>query len=509
MRLSKPRQAAIAALTAAVLIGVTACTGTPTAPASSSADADATLVYGVIGTATDTTTPWSLTGSLSTQMIHTELYDGLTVSQPDGTTAMALAESMTPNADLTEWTVKLRQGVKLHDGSTFTSDDVIDSIKRLLDSDPKLPGAKLISFVDESKLVKVDDTTLTIGLTSPYALLPDIFANIRLLMAHWNADGTPVGTGPFVVQSFTANQQAQLVRFDDYWGQKPGFKNLTVQYFQSQDAITNALRGGQIDVAATVPFTDVSSLKSTPGINLLASDTNQAPTISFRVDAPPFNDPRVVQALKLLVDRDQIVSNAYGGYATVANDWFGPGTGCPDPDVAQRQYNVDEAKKLLAEAGQSNLSFTLVTDNGFAGMLEMAQLFSQEAAKAGVTIKVSNPQPAEFLASWGKWPAYLGLISGNYASVSQNYYLPGQSNNSVHFDNADYNKLYAQMITTADQKARCAIVNQMQQIDYEFNGSIIPAYQQTIIAYRDGVNGLQKDLYGRASYQFGGVTVTK
>ncbi|WP_067245657.1 ABC transporter substrate-binding protein [Microbacterium resistens] len=507
MNTSRRRLAAVAA-SASVLLGLTACSPAAQTASGGAPTADGTLVYGVIGTASDDLSPWSMTSSTSTQMLHYELYDTLTASKPDGTTVMALAESMTPNADATEWTVKLRPDIALHDGGTFTSDDVIESLTRLLDSDPKLPGAKLIPFVDKNRLTKVDDLTLTIGLTSSFALLPDIFANLRLLMAHWDGD-EPVGTGAFTVDSFTANEQAKLVRFDDYWGTKPGFENLTIQYFASQEAITNALRGGQIDVAASVPFTDVPSLESAGGITILTSESNQAPTISFRVDTAPFDDPRVVQALKLLVDRDKIVTNAYGGYADVGNDWFGPGAGCPAPDVAQRTYDVEAAKKLLAEAGHPDLSFELTTDGGYGGMMESAQLFAQDAAEAGVTVTINKLDNASFLAKWGEWPAFMGIIGGNYASVSANYYLPEQSNNSTHFDNADYTSLYTTLVSTTDEAERCSTVNAMQTIDYEYQGSIIPAWPQTLVAHRDTVTGLQPDLYSRSSYLFGGVTVSK
>ncbi|TYL22925.1 ABC transporter substrate-binding protein, partial [Streptococcus pyogenes] len=135
-------------------------------------------------------------------------------------------------------------------------------------------------------------------------------------------DGSVVGTGPFKLDSFTPGQEARLTRFDDYWGEKPGFDKLRIIGFRDQQAVTNALRGGQIDVAYSVPYTDVPALTKDPKLKTGVSGTTTYPMIAVRVDTPPFNDQKVLEALKLVVDRQQIVDNAFGGFGMIANDYL-------------------------------------------------------------------------------------------------------------------------------------------------------------------------------------------
>ncbi len=134
---------------------------------------------------------------------------------------------------------------------------MIDSVAHVLDPKTAASGATLIDFIDPAKIEKKSDHTVVFTLKRPVGIVPETFANPRLLMRGLDDKGRPVGTGPFVIDSFVPGQQALLHRFDAYWGEKPGFTNLRIVSFQEQEAITNALLGRQIDVAYSVPFTDV------------------------------------------------------------------------------------------------------------------------------------------------------------------------------------------------------------------------------------------------------------
>ena len=281
-----------------------------------------------------------------------------------------------------------------------------------------------------------------------------------------------------------------------------------MSFFMEQQAITNALLGGQIDVAYSVPFTDVGTLESTEGVGLLVSDSASYMTIAMRTDTEPFSDPRVREALRLTADRDEIVQNAFGGYATAGNDFYDKKSDCPTPEGAVRSQDIDRAKQLLAEAGQENLQLELVTDGAFPGMYEAAQLFASQAAKAGVTITVKKLDVATFLDKWGEWPFVVAYASGPYLQVVQTHLLPGGEENTAHIDDAELNALADELFAAPDEVEQCRIITQMQQIEFDRGGYIVPVYSQWITAYRsDRVVGLQEDLFGRAAFQFAGVTL--
>ena len=476
------------------------------APATGGASGD-TLTLGMVGNTKDEQQPYSAQNSVSSQAVYHQLYDGLTRFDGSGAVQYELAESMTANDAHDVWTIALRQGVTLHNGEEFIADDVIDSLEYMLDPENAYAPSSQLAFIDPDGLKKLDDYTVELTLAEPYGPVPDAFADDRMAMRSVRGASAeePVGTGPFTLDSFTPGQQAQLTRFDDYWGEQPEFENLTIQFFQEQPAITNALRGGQIDVAYSVPFTDVETLADEEGINVLASESASYLLIELNTATEPFDDPRVREALRLVVDREQIKENAYGGYATVANDYIGNNSACAPPDVPQRTQNLERARELLAEAGVEDLSFELVTDAAFPGMMETGQLFAQQAAAAGVTVEVRKLDVATFLNRWLEWPALIGFTSNPYLVTATNHFLPGGEENATNFDDAEYNEIAAQLYAATDPAEQCSFVAELQAIEWDRGGDIVPTYSQVVTAYRDGVTGLREDLYGRTSYQFDGV----
>lgn len=467
------------------------------------------LVLGVIGNSKDMVQPYSPTSSASASSLYAQLYDNLTSYDSSGAVVMRLAESMTPNATLDVWTVKLRPNVKRHDGKPFTAADVIASVKYMMDKANNFIVSSQIDFVDPEKLRKVDDLTVEFTLNRPYGLFANAFADNDIRMRAIGDDGSVVGTGPFTLDSFTPGQEARLTRFDDYWGEKPGFDKLRIIGFRDQQAVTNALRGGQIDIAYSVPYTDVPALTQDPKLKTVLSGTTSYPMLAVRVDLEPFNDPKVLEALKLVVDRQQIVDNAFGGYATIANDYLGNNTACPAPDVPQRVQDIEKAKQLLAEAGKSDLQLELVTDGAFAGMLEMAQLYAQQAAQAGINIKVKRLDPASFLNRWREWPFLVSFTSGPYETATLAALKPDQGENATHFNDAEYNELAKRLEGTGDLAEQCKLITEMQAVEYKRSGDIVAAYPQSVTVYRDTVSGLKPDLYGRTPFLYGGVTVNK
>lgn len=500
------RSWAAAAAAALMVVPLAACAPSTGNAEGSSADR---LTIGMVGSSTDQVQPYMQQGSVSAAALYRQVYEGLTTTDSSGEVQFELAESMTPNDTLDVWTVTLREGVTTHAGEPFTAEDAVESIEWMVDPDNAWAFATQIGFVDPEGLTVLDDRTFEMRLNQPYGPVPDAFAMDRILMRSVTgaSEDQPAGTGPFTVDSFTAGQEAQLSRFDEYWGDPAGVEQVTFSFFQDQQAVTNALRGGQIDVAHGIPFTDVSSLDGENGISLLVSETASYPLMSMNMTAEPFDDPRVREAMRLIVDREAIVENAFGGYATVANDFIGKNTSCTPPDVPQREQDIERARRLLAEAGAEGVEVELVTDGAFPGMMEMAQLFAQDAAQAGVTVNVKKLDVATFLNRWLDWPFHIGFTSSPYLLTATSHFLPGGSENSTHMDDAEYNELADQLYRTADPEEQCDFVAQMQAIEHERGGDIVPVFGNDIVAYHANVHGLQEDLYGRSAFTLEGVTL--
>lgn len=496
-----------AALVFALGGGLAACappdSGTPTG-----SNEGGTLTIGMAGNSSETLDPHITNAASSDLLRAAQLYDGLTRLTRDGAVEMALAESMEPNEDSTMWTITLRADVPMHDGSTLTSDDAIASIKRVLDPANSARGAKLISFIKPDGIEKIDDLTFTITLDAPYGPFRDVWASNYLRIAKADFDpANPVGTGPFKYESFTPGQSSTFVRFDEYWDGAPLVDEVDVIGFADTDAAINALRGGQIDIAYQVPLAQAANLESTDGINILESESGMYLPIVMRTDQPPFDDERVREAMKLIVDREQMVTSALAGYGRVANDYISGFGSCPAVDLPQREQDMERAKELLAEAGASDLEFDLATTPGTAGMVDSAVIFAEQAKEAGVTVNVNQYDEATYLANYTEWTAAVDFYSSPYLELIPQTLLPGGSGNAGHWDDPEFIATANELYATSDPDAQCALIDELKTIEYERGPNVVWGWVNVLNAYRDNVTGLQQDVTGKAPFYLTEVTV--
>ncbi|MHA3724994.1 ABC transporter substrate-binding protein [Leucobacter sp. HY1910] len=499
----------------AVILSVTlATTLASCAPAAKSEGGNAqtsqsAITVGMVGSSSDVLQPYAQQGSVSGGAVYDQLYEGLAATNGDGELVYKLAESIEPGDSLDEWTIKLREGVKLHNGEDFTAEDVVESINWMIDPENAWAFAKYLDFMTPESMEIVDDHTINLHLDEPYGLVRQMFSMDRILMRSLKGASVdePVGTGPFKIESFAPGQQTVVTKFDDYWGDPATLDTVTFTFFQDQQAVSNAIRGGQIDVAHGIAFPDIPALQETPGLDTLVHETAATPLVGMRVDTTPTDDPRVREAIRLAVDRDLIVENAFGGFASVANDFIGKNTACPTPDVPQRKQDLEAAKKLLAEAGAEDIELEIVTDGALPGMSEMAQLITGDVSKLGIKTTVRKLDVATFLDQWLEWPFYVGHTSSPYFVTATGHFSPGGSENGTHFDDSEYNELVKKLSATADEAEQCGYITQMQQIEHERGGYIVPIYAKKVTVFSDKVDGLQPDLYGRSAWRLDGVTV--
>ena len=402
----------------------------------------------------------------------------------------ALAEEIKPNTDGSVWTLKLRQGVKWHDGNPLTVDDVIYTMRYNVEKAGY--GGPVYRSVNLTNLKKIDDGTLEIPLKAPNFLFRELLVDLNGLIIK---DGTtsftePVGTGPFKYKSFTPGQQSSFVRNDDYWGGAPALDVVEILSIDDNNARVNALISGQVDAISDVPFSSLAQLKGA-GIPVVNEPSGQWVGIRMNTRVAPFDDARVRKAMRLLIDREKIVSNAYGGNAKIGNDLFG----WFDPRYAQlpqRSYDPDKARALLEEAGHANLEITLPTTNLAAGTNEMVTLFAASAAAAGVKITVQQQPTAEFWSVPGLERAWVPTSWTARPITSQiNLQMIDMATSETGWKNEDFFGAYAAATKSSDAAAQGQFLQKAQTIAYEEGAYIIPAFSNVITATRPGVSGTQ------------------
>ncbi len=433
------------------------------------------------------------------------LFEPLLFWDSDYRLAPAVAESVVSSEDAKTWTVKLRQGVTFHNGKDVTPEDVLFTLNRV--ADPKAPtsaGGTLATILDFDATKKVDDTTVEIKLKTPYAILDYLLAEYTLGVVPEDYDpAKPVGTGAFKYESFTPGKDSVFTRYDDYWGDKAFVDELRIQDFGDPSAQVNALLAGQVQTIDNLPYNLIDSVKKQNG-QILESNTGAWVPFTMRVDAKPFSDVRVRQAMRLICDRQQMIDQALSGYGTLGNDLYGIFDPAYNKDLPQRTQDIDQAKSLLKAAGQEGLQVQLFTGDDIGSVAPAtASLFVQQAKKAGVDVKVVKKNPF-YGDDYLSYPfAQDFWNTRNYIPQAAVCALKGATYNETHFDNAKFADLISAASRETDEGRRNMLLADAQEIEYNEGGYIIWGFRRQIDGYSSKVQGIEPSRYlPLGSYKF-------
>jgi peptide/nickel transport system substrate-binding protein len=434
------------------------------------------------------------------------LYDPLTAFSPEYKLEMQLAEAFEPNRTADVWTVRLRDGVEFHNGKTLTADDLIYTFQRILDKSSPGVAAAQLSIVDLVGTRKLDSRTVRIKLNKPNAILPEVVTFAVRIVPTGFDPRSPVGTGPFKYKSFTPGEQSVFERYDNYWGDAAFVDDLVIIDLTDDTARVNALLGGQVDVIDSVPYAQARVVKGTPGFSLLVSKTGAWRVFGMRVDVAPFNDVRVRQAMRLALDRDQMIAQALAGEAVPGNDVFGIYDPCYNGELPQHRHDPEQARALLRQAGHDGLNIKLTTAPVAVGIVEAAQVFAKQAQSAGIHISIERVDEGvlygdqyltwHFFGDYGSTHPYLVQ-----AGLSL---LPTAVYNYTHWKDVEWFRLYNQAIAQTDDSRRCSIVAEMQNIDHDRGGDIIWSFINVVDGLSSKVGGFVPDKTGESltSFQF-------
>jgi peptide/nickel transport system substrate-binding protein len=432
-----------------------------------------------------------------------QLYDPLTNHSPDAKVVNVLAESMEPTKDAMKWTVKLKRDIVCHNGKTLTAKDVLWSYMRTADPKNPLDNAAALSAVDFKNAKVIDDLTLELPMLSPFAVLPDVVTGINIIPEGFDP-AKPVGTGPFRFDSFTPGSQSVFKRHENYWDGAPYLDSLTViDSFQDATAAFNALQSGEVHVFPDVPLVLLNQVTEGGAIKVLMSEPSKWTPFTMRVDQAPFDDPRVRQAFRLMVDRKQLAKIAFNGHAAVGNDLYSNWSDYYAKDLL-REQDIDKAKFLLKQAGKSDLTVELTTSDVAAGVLQSAQVFARQAKAAGITVNVKQVTPDVYYGKdYLQWTFAQDYWYCN-AFFSQVFAgsLPTSSFNETHWADKDYINLFNDALRTTDDAKRHDIARQMQNIDFDHGGYIIATYNQTADLMAANVEGFGPSKTGEPLGQF-------
>lgn len=497
-----------AAMGAAAAVGpiAAACGGGSTdadssAPASGTPNKGGDLRIGIVGgSAKDTTDPHvaGFEPDITNQYI---MYEGLTSYDYEGNVINQMAETIEPNDDGSVWQVKLKDGMLWHDGKPVTADDIVFSFDRIVDpKDPKASAASL-SGLKVGGTKKVNETTVEFHLDPPNVIFPENLAlrQSQVVPKDFNPKKA-IGSGPFKLTQFRPGEQFVYEPFADYYDGVPNVDSLTVIEFGDETARVNALSSGAVEAISQAPSSQTKVIEATAGLALLNAENGGWRPFTMRMDVKPFNDVRVRQAFRLIVDRQQMINQAYNTFGALANDMYGrydPGL----PDVPQREQDIEQAKSLLKQAGyDNNLTVQLVTSAEAIGADEVAaaQVFAEQAKAAGVTVTIKKTDSATFYGKdYLSWPFAqdFWLTRGYLAQASQGS-MPGAPYNETHWEHEEWLAIVNEAFRTVDEAKRNELISAAATIEYEEGGYIVWAWRNQVDAYSEKITGLKEDPIG-------------
>lgn len=326
-----------------------------------------------------------------------------------------LAESWTQVSDLV-WQFKLRQGVKFHNGSDFTAEDV----KFTYDHGQKYSGFK-------NKLVAVTDVKVIDPYTVQYILnAPD--SDILYKMCEPNTsiiskaafdtlkeeEAWKIGTGPFRYGEWVQGDHLNLDRFDGYWDGPRNTERLVVKWIPEAASRLVALQTGEIDICIDPPSTDLHYVTEDPKLTLWEIPSSNIRHIFLNVNVEPFTNPKVRQAVAHAIDRDALIQIVYNGFATPAYNVMHPTLAGDfyEKNIKYYDYDLAEAKALLAEAGYPNGFQTTIYSSSGAVQKAVDSVIQAQLAEIGIDVEIQALETATFNAGVGHGGKYPIAVDG-------------------------------------------------------------------------------------------------
>ena len=451
------------------------------------------------------------------------IFGALTATDGHARVIPDLAESWRV-VDPTTWEFKLRQGVRFHNGSEFTAEDVAFTFDRV----PKVPNSPSSYAIYTRPITRVeiiDSHTIRLHTAVPYPLMPTDLAQVMILDREthaaattegFNAGPMAIGTGPYRMVSHRNGDRIEFERNDAYWGGAPQWQRVNYRMITNDAARTAALLAGDVDIIDQVPTSDLAKLRQdqrlalseTTGLRLIFlgfdhSRTEASPFVTDNDGKPiprnPLKDPRVRRALSMAIDRGAIVDRVMEGAAIPAGQFLPEGSFGYVPGLNPPRADAEAARKLLAEAGfPQGFRLTLHGPNDrYPNDSRIIQAIGQMWTRAGVRTTIEALPWTTFIgrASRQEFSAFLvgwGTSSGEASNPLRNLVATvdrdkgyGASNRG-RYSNPEVDRVLDAAMRELDDEKREALLQQATRLAFEDTGILPLHIQKNAWAMRRG-----------------------
>lgn len=399
----------------------------------------------------------------------------------------ALATSWEPNADYTEWTFHLRDGVKFQDGSTFDADDVVATFDRVAKINQNQPGTVVVGTVDS--VTKKDDMTVVFKLTRPYTLFPAVLPKVGIasaedIKAHevngdmaqdWflkNANGT----GPYKLAEYVPGDHYTLERNDDWWNKaafpQGSYQRIIVRPIGDSAVQRQLIEKGDSCLGSWMSYLDMVEAGKTDAAKLVTGNSYMTLVLQVSAAKPPMDNPKVREAMLYAFPYEKF-QEFYQGYSEVPTSVLSKNYPGSDPSLQPMKQDLAKAKELLTEAGHPDGGFTLTYTavEGLEDQKQAALLFQDALKQLGVTLEIKTlpfgtyfeqGQKAETAATFN--PHYEAPETADPFQWFQKMWGTKGALNWTYQDTSAMDKLIEQGQAEPDEAKRTELIHEAQKL---------------------------------------------
>ena len=443
--------------------------------------------------------------------VNTQIFDTLVTVDPETNEVVPqIAESWEQTDDQT-YVFKIREGIKFHDGSDLTAEDVKFSLDRARNS---AAVSYIVNFIEE--VTVDDDHTVTVKTTAPYAPtlrnLAIPFAAIvpkAVVEADENAFiQNPVGSGPYKFVEWNHGDHVTLKAFDDYYAGKPETENLIMKVIPETSQRTIALETGEVDLAYDLAVNDIPKVNSDDKLTVYEIPSLTCWYVSMNMNKKPFDNPKVREAMSMAIDRQTIIDTINAGSGQTADAIIAPAVfGYYSTGV--KEYNPTKAKELLAEAGYPNGFSTTLWVNDNQSRIEMCQAMQAMLLEVGVQCNLEVLEFGSFISrttagdhdlAYFGWTTSSGDADYSYYSLEHSTQQGAAGNRSFLAD-PDVDKLIEEARSNTNEEERKELYKELAIKLDEINNNIPVYYSSIIVGANKKVEGFVMDANGYHSLE--------
>lgn len=397
-----------------------------------------------------------------------------------------LAESYEANDEATEFTFKLREGIKFHDGTDFNAEAVKVNVDRLANPENRLKRHSLFAIVDHTEVV--DEYTVKVVLKEPFGAMINNFAHPAAMMHSPKAleefgkevSRNPVGTGPFVFEEWVSGSHVKMVKNENYW--KPDYPkvdSVTFKPVKENGSRIAMLQTKESDFIYPVPTEQVKAIDGKDGVVVEAEPSIIVRYLAMNTNKEPFNDVRVRQAVNYAINKEAFKKVVCGGYLEKMDSIIAPNTQFYSKQEKSYDFNLEKAKELMKEAGYENGFETEIWSNNSSNVIKATEFLQQQLAQIGIKANlvpmesgtrleriwsVENPDDAELQMYYAGWSPSTGDADWGIRPLFAGESFPPNSYNTAYYNNEEADKWIKKGIATADNEERREAYEKVQEI---------------------------------------------